>query len=87
MVHKKRENIVITGLSVGRTAVVFSTELKRNWRFIIDDHLDMGTVELLVESLCKFEGALVIVSHDIWFLNQVIVLLVVRMTTTMVRMM
>jgi len=38
----------------------------------ITNHLDMGTVESLVESLCEFEGALVVVSHDIWFLKQVI---------------
>jgi len=38
----------------------------------ITNHLDMGTVESLVEALCEFEGALVIVSHDVWFLKQVI---------------
>jgi ATP-binding cassette, subfamily F, member 3 len=38
----------------------------------ITNHLDMGTVESLVESLCEFEGALVVVSHDFWFLKQVI---------------
>ena len=38
----------------------------------ITNHLDMGTVESLVESLCEFEGALVVVSHDVWFLKQVI---------------
>ena len=38
----------------------------------ITNHLDMGTVESLVESLWEFEGALVVVSHDIWFLKQVI---------------
>ena len=38
----------------------------------ITNHLDMGTVESLVESLREFEGAIVVVSHDIWFLKEVI---------------
>ena len=38
----------------------------------ITNHSDMGTVESLVESLCEFEGTLVVVSHDVWFLKQVI---------------
>lgn len=36
----------------------------------ITNHLDMGTVESLVEALCEFEGALVCVSHDVWFLDR-----------------
>jgi len=38
----------------------------------ITNHLDMGTVESLVESLHEYEGALVVVSHDMWFLKQII---------------
>lgn len=36
----------------------------------ITNHLDMGTIDLLVESLAAFAGCLVLVSHDFWFLKQ-----------------
>ncbi|OAD66445.1 hypothetical protein PHYBLDRAFT_97316, partial [Phycomyces blakesleeanus NRRL 1555(-)] len=36
----------------------------------ITNHLDMGTVEMLVEALAGYTGALVLVSHDVWFLKQ-----------------
>jgi ATP-binding cassette subfamily F protein 3 len=38
----------------------------------ITNHLDVGTVESVVEALCGFSGALVVVSHDVWFLKQVV---------------
>ncbi|KAH7908618.1 P-loop containing nucleoside triphosphate hydrolase protein [Hygrophoropsis aurantiaca] len=36
----------------------------------ITNHLDMGTLDTLVEALAGYTGALVLVSHDVWFLKQ-----------------
>ncbi|EGN95068.1 hypothetical protein SERLA73DRAFT_113824 [Serpula lacrymans var. lacrymans S7.3] len=36
----------------------------------ITNHLDMGTVEKLVDALKEFTGTLILVSHDVWFLKQ-----------------
>ncbi|TEB19224.1 P-loop containing nucleoside triphosphate hydrolase protein [Coprinellus micaceus] len=38
----------------------------------ITNHLDMKSVESVVEALREFEGAVVVVSHDMWFLKQVV---------------
>jgi len=38
----------------------------------VTTHLDADTVIVLAEELGKFEGALVVVSHDRWFVRQVI---------------
>ncbi|GAA5815226.1 hypothetical protein MFLAVUS_008732 [Mucor flavus] len=38
----------------------------------ITNHLDMGTVEMLVDALAAYSGALIAVSHDVWFLKQIL---------------
>ncbi|KAG2234311.1 hypothetical protein INT48_000761 [Thamnidium elegans] len=38
----------------------------------ITNHLDMGTVEMLVDALAGYSGALIAVSHDVWFLKQIL---------------
>ncbi|KAI9027425.1 P-loop containing nucleoside triphosphate hydrolase protein [Phycomyces nitens] len=57
-----------------RNRVAFSLILQDEPHVLILDeitnHLDMGTVEMLVEALAGYSGALVLVSHDVWFLKQ-----------------
>ncbi|RCH80893.1 hypothetical protein CU098_000809, partial [Rhizopus stolonifer] len=66
----------IRSLSGGqRNRVAFALILyERPHVLILDEitnHLDMGTVEVLVDALMNFSGALIVVSHDIWFLKQI----------------
>src|SRR5690606_36810982 len=33
-------------------------------------HLDLASIEALVNGLCNYDGTLILVSHDRWFVNQ-----------------
>lgn len=66
----------ISTLSGGeRSRVLLAKILKRGGNLLILDEptndLDLGTLRLLEEALVGFQGSLVIVSHDRYFLNRV----------------
>ncbi|KAG0177088.1 hypothetical protein DFQ28_004439, partial [Apophysomyces sp. BC1034] len=67
----------VAGLSGGqRSRVAFALVVYRAPHVMVLDeitnHLDMGTVESLVEALAGYSGALILVSHDIWFMKQLL---------------
>lgn len=71
-----RINARISTLSGGeRSRVLLAKILKKGGNLLILDEptndLDLGTLRLLEEALTAFKGALVIVSHDRYFLNRV----------------
>lgn len=59
-----------------RNHITFALILyKRPHVWILDEitnHLGMGKVQKLVDSLVDFSGALIVVSHDVWFLTQIL---------------
>lgn len=71
-----RINARISTLSGGeRSRVLLAKILKRGGNLLILDEptndLDLGTLRLLEEALTGFQGSLVIVSHDRYFLNRI----------------
>ncbi|CAM0141059.1 hypothetical protein VKS41_002323 [Umbelopsis sp. WA50703] len=70
----KRPIRVLSGGQRNRVALAMVTYMQPQVLLLdeITNHLDMGTVEALVESLSEYSGALVLVSHDVWFLRQLI---------------
>ncbi len=71
-----RINSKIQHLSGGeRSRVILAKILKRGGNVLILDEptndLDLATLRLLEEALCFFQGTIIIVSHDRYFLNRV----------------
>jgi ABC transport system ATP-binding/permease protein len=73
---EERINTKINQLSGGeRSRVLLAKILKRGGNVLILDEptndLDLGTLRLLEEALVAFEGSVIVVSHDRYFLNRV----------------
>jgi ATP-binding cassette subfamily F protein uup len=71
-----RINTKISQLSGGeRSRVTLAKVLKRGGNVIILDEptndLDLATLRLLEEALLIFDGSILVVSHDRWFLNRI----------------
>jgi ATP-binding cassette subfamily F protein uup len=72
----ERINAKISVLSGGeRSRVLLAKILKRGGNVLILDEptndLDLGTLRLLEEALVAFQGSVIVVSHDRYFLNRV----------------
>ena len=73
---EERINTKIALLSGGeRSRVLLAKILKRGGNVLILDEptndLDLGTLRLLEEALLGFEGSVIVVSHDRYFLNRI----------------
>lgn len=73
---EERINTKIAQLSGGeRSRILLAKILKRGGNVLILDEptndLDLGTLRLLEEALAAFDGSVIVVSHDRYFLNRV----------------